>query len=688
MSRGASRADTPRTGTSRAGPALLVGGLAAIAARGAYAALSQRPPGGRRTWARTNHRGEPVTLIEGPAAAAAAAAVTLIGPGPPARRRAALAVAGAGAAAFGGYDDLAGRADRRGFRGHLGALAHGEVTSGAVKMAGIGATGLAASALLGGNGPAERSVTDLVVNAGLVAGGANLLNLFDLRPGRAIKVTLAAGAALGAASPAGRMAAAAPVGAALAMLPEDLGERAMLGDAGANALGAMLGAAAATALPRKARVTVLAAIAGLTAASEVVSFTRVIERTPPLRWLDMLGRRPAAQSAEQGRVVTAARIAYVIGTTAGGTGRHAAMLAEGCAARHLRVRVFGPAAARGLFPAVAVTPVDIADRPRPARDAAAVLRLGRLLARYAPDVVHAHGLRAAAFATLALARPPRRRRPALLVTVHNAPPPGAGSGAVYLALERLTALRADAVLCVSADLADRMRRAGARDVALATVPAGPAAAPPGEAVEKARADIAAAGRPVVLAAGRLAPQKGFDVLLEAMITLWDRDPAPLLVIAGEGPMGARLAARAHAAGGDVRFLGWRTDIPALLAVADVVAVPSRWDGQPLLVQEALRAGRPIVASRVGGIPDLTGEDAALLVPPGDPGRLAAAAASVLDDRALGAALGAAALARAEALPSEADAVAAVLAVYSRLAAAVTGLGQGQEADRGGGPEAG
>jgi len=73
----------------------------------------------------------------------------------------------------------------------------------------------------------------------------------------------------------------------------------MLGDAGANALGAMLGAAAAASLPWKARVTVLAVIAGLTAASEVVSFTRVIERTPPLRWLDMLGRRPSPPAASE-----------------------------------------------------------------------------------------------------------------------------------------------------------------------------------------------------------------------------------------------------------------------------------------------------------------------------------------------------------------------------------------------------
>jgi UDP-N-acetylmuramyl pentapeptide phosphotransferase/UDP-N-acetylglucosamine-1-phosphate transferase len=325
-------------GTSRIGGALLTGGLAAVTARAAYAALEARPPGGRRAWARTNHRGEPVTLLEGPAAAAAAAAAALIAPGLPARDRAALAVAGAGAAAFGGYDDLKGSAARRGFRGHLGALARGEVTSGAVKMAGIGVTGLAAAALADGAGGAA----DLLINAGLAAGGANLLNLFDLRPGRAIKVALAAGGALGVASPAGALAAAAPAGAALAVLPEDLAERAMLGDSGANALGGMLGVAAAVALPRKARIAVLAAITGLTGASEVVSFTRVIDRTPPLRWLDMLGRRPAATSTAHGA-----------GPSAGGRDGAGEVNAPGGAGRMSEAPA---AAARPAAPAPAAAP--------------------------------------------------------------------------------------------------------------------------------------------------------------------------------------------------------------------------------------------------------------------------------------------------------------------------------------------
>jgi len=288
--------------TRRPAAALLGAAVAAGAARGAYQLLRRYPPGGAARWARTNHRGEAVTLLEGPAVAAGAVLAAAAGLALPARARAGLAAAAIGAGAFGGYDDLAGSGGRRGFRGHLGALAHGELTTGAVKLAGIGATGLATSALLG-DGPA-----DLVLNTGLIAASANLINLFDLRPGRAIKVAAAASTLLAAAParsaprpaagpPSAAELAAVPLGAALGLLGEDLAERAMLGDAGANALGAVLGTAAAASLPRAARIGLLAGIAGLTAASEVVSFTRVIERTPPLRWLDLLGRRPPAAPA-------------------------------------------------------------------------------------------------------------------------------------------------------------------------------------------------------------------------------------------------------------------------------------------------------------------------------------------------------------------------------------------------------
>jgi hypothetical protein len=323
-----------RRGASDLLAALAAGGVAAVAARAAYTALRRRPPAGQQTWTRVNHRGDELTLLEGPALAVAAIATELAAAAisqrnasqkdasravigqvrgfavHPARQHLAAALAGTGAVGFGVLDDLAGSAKRKGLRGHLGALAHGEVTTGAVKLAGIGVTGLASGVTLGG-GPA-----DVVINAGLIAGSANLLNLFDLRPGRAIKVATLSAALIGASDgcgnePAiagslphpssfgrvsGAVSVAAPLGAALALLGEDLGERAMLGDAGANALGAMLGAAAAAALPRRARIAALGMVIALTVASEKISFTKVIASTPPLHWLDMLGRRPAAPS--------------------------------------------------------------------------------------------------------------------------------------------------------------------------------------------------------------------------------------------------------------------------------------------------------------------------------------------------------------------------------------------------------
>lgn len=270
--------------------------LGAAAARAAYAAFTRRPPiGDAETWNRTNHRGEPITLLEGPAFVAGAGAAAAVLPGLPVRVRAAVLTAVAGSGALGAYDDLYGATSSKGFKGHLSALAKGEVTSGAVKILGIGVTGLAAAALT------SRGPVDTAVNGALVAGGANLANLFDLRPGRAIKVGLLTGAPLLAAglwrdAPVPATLAALPIGAAVALLPEDLGERAMLGDAGANALGALLGLAASVALGRPGRLAVLGTVVALTAASEKVSFTKFIAGNPVLNRIDLLGRRPVEQA--------------------------------------------------------------------------------------------------------------------------------------------------------------------------------------------------------------------------------------------------------------------------------------------------------------------------------------------------------------------------------------------------------
>ncbi|GMA85329.1 hypothetical protein GCM10025868_05790 [Angustibacter aerolatus] len=273
----------------------LTAALAGAAATGGAAhALAARPPGGTARWARTNHRGEPLTLLEGPATVLGAAAGVALAPGLPRGARAAALTAVLGAGALGAYDDLAGDGDRRGLAGHLGALAHGRVTTGAVKVLGLAATGTVAAALAGGASsrgrarPAAR-VADVLVGGAVVAGSANLLNLLDLRPGRALKATLLAAApGLAVADPL----AAAAAGAAVAALPADLGERSMLGDTGANALGALLGATWVARSGPRGRAVALAALTALTLASERVAFTAVIERTPVLRELDRLGRRP------------------------------------------------------------------------------------------------------------------------------------------------------------------------------------------------------------------------------------------------------------------------------------------------------------------------------------------------------------------------------------------------------------
>jgi UDP-N-acetylmuramyl pentapeptide phosphotransferase/UDP-N-acetylglucosamine-1-phosphate transferase len=246
-------------------------------------------------WDRTNHRGEPISLVEGPAFVAGAVAGLALTPGTPARLRVAAILATATAGALGAYDDLAEQQVRKGLAGHLGALAHGEVTTGAVKVIGLAASGVAAAALVGGRPPggtgpraAFSTVLDTLVGGAVVAGSANLLNLLDLRPGRALKATLL----LAPFSGPGAAVAASAAGASCALLPSDLGERTMLGDTGANAAGALLGVAALARRDRRSRWGLLVTLVGLTVASEKVSFTRVIERTPVLREFDAWGRRP------------------------------------------------------------------------------------------------------------------------------------------------------------------------------------------------------------------------------------------------------------------------------------------------------------------------------------------------------------------------------------------------------------
>lgn len=265
-------------------------------------ALADHAPGGPDRWLRVNHRGAEVTLLEGPTAALSAAAGVLA---VDSRWRAAGLLAAVGAGGFGAVDDLGeAEGDRtagtKGLRGHLSALRSGRVTTGALKVAGIGAVGLTAAALTVARPTRAAALPgaalDVVVGGALVAGTANLLNLFDLRPGRALKVAGAMSLALSTGRPgstgaaAARPLAAAVLGASVAALPDDLAGRSMLGDTGANALGALLGVTALARWGRPGRTAALAGVVALTLASERISFSRVIEANPLLRELDRLGR--------------------------------------------------------------------------------------------------------------------------------------------------------------------------------------------------------------------------------------------------------------------------------------------------------------------------------------------------------------------------------------------------------------
>lgn len=292
-------------------------------------------------WERTNFHGVTVSLRGGVAMAGAAVASAAVASVLSDQPRAALGgvVASLGGGLAGYIDDVDqgahdGGKVAKGLKGHLGALAHGQVTTGVIKIAGIGASALAASALVGSKATSVGGkVSDLALNTVLIAGTANLANLLDLRPGRALKATVlvatplsyfscaaaktpASGASVTSATAsvtsgasgapsatpaapasasgasAQRLLASGLNAAAITALVEDLQETTMLGDTGANAAGALLGTSLAANDSWKLRLGTALGVVGLILASEKVSFSKVIAANPALNWLDQLWRRP------------------------------------------------------------------------------------------------------------------------------------------------------------------------------------------------------------------------------------------------------------------------------------------------------------------------------------------------------------------------------------------------------------
>lgn len=346
----------------------------------------------------------------------------------------------------------------------------------------------------------------------------------------------------------------------------------------------------------------------------------------------------------------------------GGAERHVVDLARALDARGFEVSVAasadGPARARLEAAGIEVHVVadGLVKRRTSVRYA---LGLRALVASLRPDLVHAH-IHASEVAAAAAVW---RSDVPLVLTEHTEAPWRGPSARAAL---RWAAGRADLVVAVSSAVARHL-------VTDSGVPP--------EKVEvllpavlphvPAPVDVPSAGRPVVGTVGRLVPGKGVDVLLRALAGPALAGSDATCVVVGDGPQRPALERLAADLGlGDrVVFAGWREDARDLVAALDVLAVPSREDGSPLVVLEALGSGVPVVASRVGGIPDqVTDGREGLLVPPGDAGALGAALARVLHDAGLRAALAAAGRARAEEC-SHPRMVDAVATHYLRLTAA-------------------
>lgn len=260
------------------------------------------------------------------------------------------------------------------------------------------------------------------------------------------------------------------------------------------------------------------------------------------------------------------------------------------------------------------------------------LRLASTMRRVRPDVVHAHNVRPALAARLAimLCAP----RTPLLTTLHGLAPRD------YANAARLLRLAGGRVIACAPAVSRQLRAAGYPQHRLDVITNGAALQPPTpQRVEALRSRLGTGRAPLVVGVGRLAPQKDWPTLIAAASRLEDAG----VVVAGDGALHRSLEDAAESGGGRVRFVGRLEDVAALYAIAACTVSTSTWEGLPLSLLEALSLGVPSVATAVDGVADVVPASAALLVPPGDPGAVADAVNRVLHEPGLAERLGAAAL---------------------------------------------
>ncbi|MDX3745764.1 glycosyltransferase family 4 protein [Streptomyces sp. AK08-02] len=354
------------------------------------------------------------------------------------------------------------------------------------------------------------------------------------------------------------------------------------------------------------------------------------------------------------------RTVQVLGGGNAGSSAHVRSLAAGLVARGVRVIVCAPSDADSTydFTGAGAEHVPI---PR-SSDPGSVAALRAACSN--ADLVHAHGLHASFRAALALSG----RRTPLVVTWHNRAYTEGPRAQLLRVLERRVVKTAAVVLGTSSDLVDRARRRGARDARLSAV----ALSAPRGAVGrdesdrcKTRAELGATDRPLLMSVGSLDRHRGYDVLLDAVRAWCGLDPSPLLVIAGEGPLRAELQGRIENEGLPVRLIGRRDDVSDLLFAADLALLPSRWESRSVLAQEALHARVPLIATAVGGVPEVVG-DAAELVPYGDAAALGRAVVRLLGNPERRELLRERGVRQIATWPTEDETVAQVLSVYDEF----------------------
>lgn len=335
------------------------------------------------------------------------------------------------------------------------------------------------------------------------------------------------------------------------------------------------------------------------------------------------------------------RIGLLLAEARGGIGQHVASLVPRYVAAGHEVVVLAPPGTADHF--------DF-------RGARIVTELAELRGN---DVIHAHGYRAG----LTALRDRSRLRP-LVVTWHNAVLTSGLRGLVMRLGQRLVARGADLTLGASTDLVELASRLGAREARLA-----PVAAPKVPEIRTSsaavRESLGVGEAPLVVAVGRLAPQKDYPTLLSVAAEVVKHEPEVVFAVVGDGPLRDSLQARIDAERLPVRLLGHRSDVADILSAADAFLLTSHWEARALVLQEALQVGVPAVATAVGGVPELVG-DAAVLVLPGDTRGLADGVRKVLLEPGTATALRAKGLALAATWPDEDDVAKDLLDIYAGL----------------------